>query len=270
MIEGVRGVRCGCFVAVHTSGIDRSTAGSLTSADPTTQRTAQDAFEALDSHKAALGVETYGVSVTTLEEVFIRVTRGDEADADGRVAISVRRHSLEERRLSMELERRRSSLGGGGAVDFSQSGQQQQHKKKDDPFAAQGAEAPTGATGSPDGKGQGEKEQGVAAVDYRDHWTFFRRHMYALLVKRLLYFKRDRKAWAYQFVMPALFILAGCFLMRAGANSIFAEFQPPLTLGLAAFNPDIKVDPNPIPFNADGGPFDYQVCVRERVGARKG
>ncbi|EWM26310.1 atp-binding cassette superfamily [Nannochloropsis gaditana] len=68
-------------------------------------------FEGLDNHQEALGLEHYGVSVTTLEEVFIRVTRGDEIDVEAKAAISVRRNSLEERRRSLEESRRlRNSL----------------------------------------------------------------------------------------------------------------------------------------------------------------
>jgi ATP-binding cassette, subfamily A (ABC1), member 3 len=36
-------------------------------------------FEALDAQKGALGVQTYGVSITTMEEVFLRVAHlGDD------------------------------------------------------------------------------------------------------------------------------------------------------------------------------------------------
>lgn len=45
--------------------------------------------------------------------------------------------------------------------------------------------------------------------------------------------------------------------MRSGMNSIFAEQMPPLSLSLAAYNPGIPTDANPLPFNADGGPFLY-------------
>jgi ATP-binding cassette subfamily A (ABC1) protein 3 len=41
-------------------------------------------FEQLDLNIEALGIETYGVSVTTLEEVFIRVSRGDEGHHEPR------------------------------------------------------------------------------------------------------------------------------------------------------------------------------------------
>lgn len=48
--------------------------------------------------------------------------------------------------------------------------------------------------------------------------------------------------------------------MRSGINSIFAEQMPPLSLSLAraGYNPGIVQNPNPLPFNADGGPFLYQ------------
>ena len=81
--------------------------------------------------------------------------------------------------------------------------------------------------------------------------------MYALLVKRMLYLKRDKKAWVYQFVLPALFVLVGCLLMRAGVNSIFAEKMPPLTLSLDAYNPGIQTNRNPLPYNAEGESFIF-------------
>lgn len=46
--------------------------------------------------------------------------------------------------------------------------------------------------------------------------------------------------------------------MRSGINSIFAEQMPPLSLNLAAYNPGVPTNANPLPFNADGGPFLYQ------------
>ena len=37
-------------------------------------------FSELDSRAAELGVASYGISVTTLEEVFLKVGHGDDAD----------------------------------------------------------------------------------------------------------------------------------------------------------------------------------------------
>ena len=120
-------------------------------------------FEAFDANKDNLGIETYGISVTTLEEVFIKVTRGEETDLAGKAAIIERRNSLEERRQSMEE--------GRNSMDQDKS--------------MRGAKQVPG--------GDGLKDD--LDVDYNDHWNFFRRHMYALFVKRFLYFSRDKKSW---------------------------------------------------------------------------
>jgi ABC-type multidrug transport system ATPase subunit len=233
-------------------------------------RTATDSFKALfeglDKHKEELGIENYGVSVTTLEEVFLRVTRGDETDVAGRAAISVRRHSLEERRHSMEESRQRrlSSTGLGLAGDTALDKSLPPNNKSLSIKALDVGDAKTPPAGG-NSATYAKQRNGVAgagdeddlAIDYNNHWRFFRRHMYALLIKRFLYFKRDKKAWVYQFILPAIFVLVGCLLMKAGVASIFAEEMPPLTLGLAAYNPGIRNNANPLPFNADGGAFGY-------------
>jgi ABC-type multidrug transport system ATPase subunit len=217
-------------------------------------------FEGLDNHQEALGLEHYGVSVTTLEEVFIRVTRGDEIDVEAKAAISVRRNSLEERRRSLEESRRlRTSL----SYTFDERGSHDESHKG--LGAACQKDLSSGDVKAPPGAGTYNKQVNNDAVtdveklhiDYNNYWLFFRRHMYALLVKRMLYLKRDKKAWVYQFVLPALFVLVGCLLMRAGVNSIFAEKMPPLTLSLDAYNPGIQTNRNPLPYNAEGESFIF-------------
>ena len=123
----------------------------------------RELIEAFDDNKDNLGIETYGISVTTLEEVFIRVTRGEETDLAEKAAIVERRNSLEERRQSMEEERM--------SMDKDKS-------------SRGGKQIPGG-----------DSLKDELDIDYNDHWNFFRRHMYALLVKRLLYFSRDKKSW---------------------------------------------------------------------------
>jgi len=112
----------------------------------------QSLFENLDDNLQTLGVDTYGMSVTTLEEVFIRVAKGEELDQNQKALI-----------------RRNSKIRSQESLTTRES------KDLD-------------ANASP-------KE---LEVDYHDHWNFFKRHMFALLMKRLLYFKRDKKAWFYQ------------------------------------------------------------------------
>lgn len=44
--------------------------------------------------------------------------------------------------------------------------------------------------------------------------AFFTTHMAALLHKRAAYFRRDTKTWCFTFGLPAIFVLAGLFLIR--------------------------------------------------------
>lgn len=45
--------------------------------------------------------------------------------------------------------------------------------------------------------------------------SLFGRHMVALLKKRLLTFKRDKKMWAFVVLMPALFVLVGILILAS-------------------------------------------------------
>ena len=44
--------------------------------------------------------------------------------------------------------------------------------------------------------------------------SLFGRHMAALLKKRLLTFKRDKKMWAFIVLMPAFFVLIGILVLE--------------------------------------------------------
>ena len=64
-----------------------------------------------------------------------------------------------------------------------------------------------------DGSG-GKKDLGIDRSK-----SLFGRHMLALLKKRLLTFKRDKKMWAFVVLMPALFVLAGTLILMALSTS---------------------------------------------------
>lgn len=56
--------------------------------------------------------------------------------------------------------------------------------------------------------------------------SLFGMHIGALLRKRLLTFKRDKKMWAFNVVMPAIFVLIGIIILE----SITSSNQPSLLL----------------------------------------
>ena len=56
--------------------------------------------------------------------------------------------------------------------------------------------------------------------------SLFGRHMVALLKKRLLTFKRDKKMWAFVVLMPALFVLFGILIL----TSVSSYSEPAILL----------------------------------------
>lgn len=62
------------------------------------------------------------------------------------------------------------------------------------------------------GDGSGKKEN--LGID-RTKSALFVGHMVALLKKRLLTFKRDKKMWAFVVLMPALFVLFGILILTS-------------------------------------------------------
>jgi hypothetical protein len=63
--------------------------------------------------------------------------------------------------------------------------------------------------------------------------TFFL-HLRALLVKRWINAKRDKKSQCFQLVVPALLVLIGLVIIKAFGNPLV---QPDLVLSPAMFNP---------------------------------
>lgn len=59
--------------------------------------------------------------------------------------------------------------------------------------------------------GGGKKED--LGIDHSK--SLFGEHMKALLKKRLLTFRRDKKMWAFVVLMPALFVLVGTLILLA-------------------------------------------------------
>ena len=72
-------------------------------------------------------------------------------------------------------------------------------------------------------------------------------------MKRLMYFKRDMKAWFFGFVLPAGFVMLGILIISL-LPSIFS--QPPIELNLASYNSRNPAGSlggkNPVPYNING------------------
>ena len=165
---------------------------------------ASSKFEALfadiDAQKESLGINSYGVSVTTLEEVFLKVARADQEEATA------------------------NAVGQEPANDTTKA-------------------APS--TGTIDRK------------------SLYMRHLYAMLHKRYIYFKRDYKAWVWQFALPMISITIGLCLVKFSLRA--GETTNLNTMTHTVYNPDLVSDRLPIPISqvcyTDPLATDFQVQV---------
>jgi ABC-type multidrug transport system ATPase subunit len=144
----------------------------------------QGLFEQFDDRKAELDLINYGVSVTTLEEVFLKVAHG--GDHDKNAAAEVKR-SLSDQR---EDSAKRMSLSEVDVVQDSgervNSGEIQMENRVSDGSAGGLHVLPS------DGPVQFKK------LPTSNFLGYFMRHITALFFKRLVYFTRDKKAWFFR------------------------------------------------------------------------
>lgn len=140
-------------------------------------------FAAMEADPAKYGIEIFGVSVTTLEEVFLRVGR-DHTEAD--IAADER---LQQISFVRQISERatitdRSEPVVGVAVN--------DHDASRSPL--RGAEAVKSSCG---------------------------RHVHALLAKRYHNARRDRKAWCCQVAMPLIFLLDALLVQKYAGIGMF-------------------------------------------------
>jgi ATP-binding cassette subfamily A (ABC1) protein 3 len=206
-------------------------------------------FDALDELKARIGFDSYGVSVTTLEEVFLRVGRGDAA-------------TVADRGDNMQF--RRSQSGGDEAAAAAASGVKTMYPPSTTP---PGSASRQGSSPSPSGgknfdvkihdtngsiemeeKGKQHRSVDVALDESLlfDSETLIDRakassqlnHIRAMIMKRFHSQKRDQKVFLSQMLYPFLVMLLGVGLLFLGSQ--FGT-QPYLVLGTQLVNAPLPV-----------------------------
>jgi ATP-binding cassette, subfamily A (ABC1), member 3 len=176
-------------------------------------------FIELDQLVETGAISCYGVSVTTLNEVFHMVTKGDTFKP---AVTKTSRH-------------RRSSYSSDIGHDTIHS---------------------VDTTLESD---YGEDETDTESLDRCNRSMeleakgLFARHVVALLKKRGSYFRRDKKAWMCTTIVPSLFVLVGFVVF---AFAVPNRDLPPLTLKLEDYNPHFEF--TPIAFNNPDNPFRCQ------------
>ena len=129
----------------------------------------KDLFDGLDNKLDELNINSYGISITTLEEVFLRVAENDD----------VHRHEFEKKPTLENYE-------------------------KIDNFD-------------------------INSIKINPGFKLFCMHFKALIKKRINYFKRDKKGWVAEVILPIFIIFLGLILTQTSTTFVDSgnlELQP--------------------------------------------
>ena len=138
-------------------------------------------FSSLDEKLDSLSLENYSISVTTLEEVFLRVSRGDE-----------------------EIEGRRGSIFG------KTEGQSQ--PTPDEPSIQDNPEQDENKAVL-EGKNENAVDKDFHIQEDRDTEYQFFKHFWALFVKRMIWSKRDFKGIIFEIFLPIILVVLGLVML---------------------------------------------------------
>ncbi|KAK3507673.1 hypothetical protein QTP70_032792 [Hemibagrus guttatus] len=138
-------------------------------------------FHEIDDRLIDLGISSYGISDTTLEEIFLKVAEDNGVDAvtsDGTVLTRRhRRHAFGDHQSCLK------PFTEDDSIDFNDSDGDPESRETD-------------WLGVSDGKGSYQVKG----------WSLKRQQFVALLWKRFLYARRSRKGFFAQIVLPAVFV----------------------------------------------------------------
>jgi ATP-binding cassette, subfamily A (ABC1), member 3 len=182
----------------------------------------ENLFISFDDRLHDLGIHSYGMSVTTLEEVFLKV-------ASGSAGFKTKEKLMNDRKKSIDQ---------GEGVHADKPLQIANDKDVDN------AE-----------NGRIKKKSVVVEFEKYDHekdaFILSLTQFIALIEKRYLIFSGDSKAWVMQYAMPVLFVLLGGVIMLTNVISIP---QPSLKLSVSSYNKGVSPEHLPLPY-ADGSFF---------------
>ncbi|KAM4708457.1 phospholipid-transporting ATPase ABCA1 [Discoglossus pictus] len=138
-------------------------------------------FHEIDDRLIDLGISSYGISDTTLEEIFLKVAEDTGVDAetsDGTLPARRKRYAFGDHQSCLR--------------PFTEDDHFETNDSDLDPESRE-----TDFLSGTDGKGSYQLTS----------WSLMRQQFTALLWKRLLYAKRSRKGFFAQIVLPAVFVL---------------------------------------------------------------
>lgn len=191
----------------------------------------QSLFAFMDQHKQEVGIQSYGMSVTTLEEVFIKITRGTHTNASATTGRDqfLAQQKKQRSNPSLKIESSTKSTPYNGNYELVAAAENAATMDKDDVIAP------------------AEEVHSFEKIPENAWLLRFFRHVYAMLVKRYKYFTRDTKTWIYQFVVPVAFVVAGLMIV---VYVPFISTQSSLPLDEKLYNKGIYENHLPFPYAA--------------------
>jgi ATP-binding cassette subfamily A (ABC1) protein 3 len=182
-------------------------------------------FKALDAQLERIGIRSYGISATTLEEVFIRVAAGVASEKQELLAApAAEAEPAKEPVTALAVP----EAGGTDGVMLGGDGSGEKDEEAQKPCMA-------------------DIDSVLEKYGEDEKFALFFLHLYALIGKRYYYFRRDSKSWVFQFMVPVVFVLLGMIVMRF--SPIFSD-QPSIKISASMFNDGIDTDHLPYPYSA--------------------
>jgi ATP-binding cassette subfamily A (ABC1) protein 3 len=175
-------------------------------------------FDSLEARKQELGIDSYGIGVTTIEEVFLRVERDSERQAaidSGEAKTNAEAESVP---MAVPVEELKEAYPEEGRSTFEIEREPSCYPRYSE-----------------------------AKIAPRKGLHGFFVHFAALSRKRMLSARRDKRMFCCQLVIPTILVLLGLGLLQLQPD----ENLPDLRLTPNFQNPDLpKQQRNPVPMNA--------------------
>jgi ATP-binding cassette subfamily A (ABC1) protein 3 len=183
-------------------------------------------FEEMEKTKAKLGIMEYGISVTTLEEVFMRVGKSAHSDAaaltDGDT----------EAAAANAYAAPKVADGIASPVQVA-------------PSAVVSEPLATRSTAEMKALGENRPSETEPAWVEDSGWSAFYYHFRALFIKRAIIGKRDQRMVVCQLILPVMLVVLGLGLLMIRPNLT----QPDYILSSDQYNPEMNVEyRNYVPF----------------------
>ena len=138
----------------------------------------KELFQTLELNKETMGIETYGISLSTLDQVFIKVNGGGDEEKFKSKKESI----MSEKKSQNDVEQEMEEIPD--KKNITEKGMTRQKSVLQDDNV----------------------------VKISSPYKLFKMHFFALTKKKWLHFKRDKKSIACELIVPIICIFFGCLL----------------------------------------------------------